>query len=102
MFLKFQHGLIHTGDTTYFIEPVKRPQNVTDGHPHIIYQHTPTETDQGHGHPKSKDECGNNGTLSPSLSGTNTQFLNQKMYSQASYDAYNTIIYQSYKLLCHE
>lgn len=54
------HGLIHTGDTTYFIEPVRRPQNVTDGHPHIIYQHTPTETDQGHGHSKSKDECGNN------------------------------------------
>lgn len=40
--------------------------------------------------------------LSLSLSGTNTQFLNQKMYSQASYDTYNTIIYQSYKLLCHE
>lgn len=69
--------MIHTGDTTYFIEPVKRPQNVTDGHPHIIYQHTPTETDQGHGHPKSKDECGNNGTLSLSQAQTHN-FLIKK------------------------
>lgn len=94
MCLKFQHGLIHTGDTTYFIEPVRRPQNVTDGHPHIIYQHSPTETDQGHGHSKSKDECGNNGTalfLSLSLS---NNFLIKKC-TRRYHMTHNTIIYQS-------
>ncbi|XP_062590680.1 A disintegrin and metalloproteinase with thrombospondin motifs 7-like [Saccostrea cucullata] len=52
------HGLIHTGNATYFIEPMQQPKNNT-GHLHAIYQHEPrTETDLGHS--DQRDTCGNN------------------------------------------
>lgn len=103
-FLIFQHGLIHTGDTTYFIEPVRQPKNVTNGHPHIIYQHKP-RTESEHNNRHTSDTCGNNGTLNPppslSLSlSPNISLENRECTLQTQCDS-GFLINHS-KLLCHE
>ena len=37
--LWFQHGLIRTNDTEYFVEPLHNyPGYVAEGHPHVIYK----------------------------------------------------------------
>lgn len=100
-FLIFQHGLIHTGDTTYFIEPVRQPKNVTNGHPHIIYQHKPRTESEHHNNRHTSDTCGNNGTLTPppplSLS---ISLENRECTLQTQCDS-GFLINHS-KLLCHE